>query len=98
MNKKLIIREANLSNVNSIERCVDAAYNHYISRIGKGIGKHLMNFAESEAKDQGFEKIDLYTHECMNENVKIYKALGYIETGRKEEKGYNRVYMQKSLS
>ena len=151
MSKDSAIRKANLSDANSIQKCVEAAYHHYIARIGKppgpmlndytevikhhkvfvaelngvvgvlvlirtgsgilldnvavhpdqqgkGIGRRLVNLAESEARDLGFEKLDLYTHECMDENIEIYKALGYIETERKEEQGYNRVYMQKSLS
>lgn len=64
---------------------------------GKGLGKHLINFAESEALGQGFKALDLYTHECMNENIELYKSLGYEETIRKEVQGYSRVYMQKSL-
>ena len=28
---------------------------------GSGIGKRLMNLAESKAKDQGFEKLDIYS-------------------------------------
>jgi hypothetical protein len=57
-----------------------------------------VSFAESEARKLGFEKLDLYTHECMDENIEIYKALGYIETERKEGQRYNRVYMQRLLS
>ena len=151
MGNDLVIRKANLSDASSIQKCVEAAYSHYIDRIGKppgpmlddyteviqlhkvyvvesievvgvlvlirtdsgilldnvavhpgqqgrGMGKRLMNFAESEARDQGFEKLDLYTHECMSENIEIYKALGHRETERKEEQGFNRVYMQKYLS
>ena len=64
---------------------------------GKGLGKHLINYAESEALDQGVKALDLYTHECMNENIELYKALGYKETIRKGVQGYNRVYMRKSL-
>ena len=65
---------------------------------GSGIGKRLMNLAESEAKDQSFEKLDIYTHECMYENIALNKALGCIDIERKQERGYNRVYMQKLLS
>ncbi len=64
---------------------------------GNGLGKLLVRLAESEALNQGFEKLDLYTHECMVENIEIYKTLGYTETDRREEHGYNRVYMQKLL-
>ena len=64
----------------------------------KGLGRRLINFAESEARGLVFKKLDLYTHENMHENIEIYKALGYTETGRKKERGYDRVYMRKNLS
>ena len=151
MESSLEIRRAKLADAASIEKCVKAAYDHYIERIGKppgpmledyrdviqhqtvfvaeadevvgvlvlirtqtgillnnvavhpnqqgkGIGRRLIKLAESEASEQGFKKLDLYTHERMNENIEIYKALGYIETERTTERGYNRVYMQKNLS
>ena len=63
----------------------------------KGLGKRLVNLAEFEAIGQGFKALDLYTHECMSENIEIYKSLGFEETIRKEVQGYRRVYMQKSL-
>lgn len=65
---------------------------------GKGLGKRLIMLAETEAIDLGFEKLDLYTHESMIENIAIYKAFGYTETGRRNERGYSRVYLQKNLS
>lgn len=146
-----VIRKANTADAPSIQKCVDAAYQHYTARIGKppgpmlydyckvvrqhatfvaekdeivgvlvlirtktgilldnvavhpkqqgnGLGKLLIKFAETEARNQGFEKLDLYTHECMVESIEIYKTLGYTETDRREEQGYNRVYMHKLLS
>jgi len=65
---------------------------------GTGLGRRLVALAESEARDQGFTHLDLYTHERMTENIEMYKSLGYIETERRFEKGYQRVYMRKSLS
>jgi ribosomal protein S18 acetylase RimI-like enzyme len=64
---------------------------------GKGIGSRLMKLAESEACKQGYTNLDLYTHECMHENLEIYTTQGYRETERKQEGGYNRVYMRKAL-
>ena len=150
MDNSTKIRPARLSDATAIQKCVEAAYRHYISRIGmppgpmlddyaavirhhrvfiaetekivgvlvliqkptailldnvavhpdqqgKGLGKRLINLAEAEARAAGFENLDLYTHECMSENIELYESLGYIETERKEERGYNRVYMQKRL-
>jgi len=64
---------------------------------GKGLGHLLIELAESETRDQGYAHLILYTHECMTENIEMYKALGYVETERRIEHGYNRVYMQKTL-
>ncbi|MDC0948400.1 GNAT family N-acetyltransferase [Gammaproteobacteria bacterium] len=65
---------------------------------GIGLGRRFMELAESEASERGFEKLDLYSHECMKNNIEFYQVLGYRETERKEVRGYNRVYMQKILS
>jgi ribosomal protein S18 acetylase RimI-like enzyme len=65
---------------------------------GQGIGRRLLQLAEVEALRQGFAHIDLYTHERMTENIALYQRLGYVETARRTEKGYQRVYMRKTLS
>ncbi len=65
---------------------------------GTGLGRRLIEFAESEARRQGFMQLDLYTHERMTENIDLYKHLGYAEVERRTEKGYERVYMRKPLS
>jgi ribosomal protein S18 acetylase RimI-like enzyme len=62
-----------------------------------GIGKRLLDFAEAEALRRGYSEIRLYTHETMIENQRLYSALGYEETGRATQAGYNRVYMCKQL-
>lgn len=65
---------------------------------GKGLGRRLIEFAESEARNQGFAHLELYTHERMTENVELYRTLGYVETARRTEDGYERIYMKKALS
>jgi ribosomal protein S18 acetylase RimI-like enzyme len=65
---------------------------------GKGIGRCLLDLAEATAKGRGYVALDLYTHGRMTENMEMYKRLGYVETERKTEQGYNRVYMRKPLS
>ena len=64
---------------------------------GKGIGKSLLETAESEARQQGFTSIYLYTHEKMTENQLLYKKIGYVEYDRRVEHGLRRVYMRKEL-
>ncbi|WP_299614774.1 GNAT family N-acetyltransferase [Pelagibius sp.] len=64
---------------------------------GGGYGKALMAFAEAEARRQGYDRIQLYTHVLMVENVAIYERLGYRVTERKTVAGYDRVYMEKPV-
>jgi ribosomal protein S18 acetylase RimI-like enzyme len=64
---------------------------------GKGYGRALIEFAEAEARRRGFAEIRLYTHEMMTENIALYTRIGFVETHRVSEKGYDRVYMTKHL-
>ena len=64
---------------------------------GSGVGRALMLFAEAEARRRGAPLIRLYTHEKMVENIALYTRIGFVETGRVEEKGLRRVYMEKRL-
>jgi len=152
MDARSEIRRAQPSDAVAMKECVESAYRHYISRMGKspgpmlddyaimtqqhtafvaeeedevvgvlvlvrtesgmlldnvavhpghqgkGLGRRLIELAESETREQGYAHLDLYTHECMTENLGMYKVLGYLETERRTEHGYNRVYMQKTLS
>jgi ribosomal protein S18 acetylase RimI-like enzyme len=65
---------------------------------GQGHGRVLMAFVEAQARAQGYETVRLYTHVTMTENIALYKKLGFVETGRVSEKGFDRVYMAKALS
>ena len=67
------------------------------SHRGKGLGRILLEFAEAEARREGFESIYLYTHEKMTENQALYAKIGYVEFERRTEKGLPRVYMRKLL-
>lgn len=64
---------------------------------GSGHGRTLLAFAEAEARRRGYHTIRLYTHRLMTENQALYRRLGYVETGRATEKGFDRVYMVKAL-
>jgi ribosomal protein S18 acetylase RimI-like enzyme len=64
---------------------------------GKGVGRALLEFAEAEARQHGFGAIHLYTHALMTENIALYSRIGYVETRRVTEKGYDRVYMTKRV-
>lgn len=64
---------------------------------GKGVGRALVAFAEREARRRGCRELRLYTHVLMIENIALYGRLGFHETGRVSEKGFDRVYMAKTL-
>ena len=66
-------------------------------RQGHGLGRRLIAFAESEARRLGHAELRLYTHETMTENIALYTRLGFAETGRAHEAGYDRVFMTKRL-
>jgi len=65
---------------------------------GSGIGRALMLFAEAEARRRGQDRIRLYTHETMVENIALYRRSGYVETGRATQDGFARVFMEKTLA
>jgi ribosomal protein S18 acetylase RimI-like enzyme len=65
---------------------------------GKGHGRTLIEFAGAEALRRGCHEISLYTHALMHENIALYRRLGFVETHRISEKGYDRVYMTKPLT
>jgi ribosomal protein S18 acetylase RimI-like enzyme len=65
---------------------------------GGGFGTTLIAFAEEEAMRRGFDEIRLYTHQTMTENIRMYAGLGYGETGRGKQAGYERVFMRKRLA
>ncbi len=52
---------------------------------GLGLGKRLVAFVEDEARRSGRAAVELYTNIHMTENLAMYPALGYRETGRRRE-------------
>jgi ribosomal protein S18 acetylase RimI-like enzyme len=67
------------------------------ARQGLGLGRRLLAFAEAEALRRGYAEIRLYTHQTMEENQRLYASIGYEETVRGTEAGYDRVFMRKRL-
>ncbi len=65
---------------------------------GRGLGRRLIEPAQSETQARGYTHLDLYTHGYTTENIGIYEARGYVETERKNVRGYDRVYMRKTFS
>jgi ribosomal protein S18 acetylase RimI-like enzyme len=66
-------------------------------RQGSGFGRALIEHAEREAARLGFAEIRLYTHEKMTENIALYTRISFVETGRRNDGGYDRVFMTKTL-
>jgi GNAT superfamily N-acetyltransferase len=65
---------------------------------GRGLGRTFLEFAEQEAARRKLHRMALVTHEAMTENQAIHTRLGYVETGRRSEDGYRRIYMEKPLT
>jgi len=59
---------------------------------GKGLGRGLLEFAQTEARNQGFKELRLATHVHLVENISLYTHLGWSETGRDE----TRIFMGKN--
>ena len=68
------------------------------SAQGTGIGRRLLEFAENEARRQGFQSIYLMTNEKMTDNQELYARIGYVLFDRQTVHGYSRVRMRKPLT
>lgn len=66
-------------------------------RQGRGIGRALIAHAEAVAEEAGTPCLRLYTHVKMTENQALYRRLGYEETHRLAENGFERVFFEKRL-
>lgn len=66
-------------------------------RQGQGFGRRLVAFAENEARRLGYRELRLYTHQLMTENLALYARIGFAETGRGRQDGYERVFMCKPI-
>ena len=64
---------------------------------GQGVGRLLLELAESEARRQGYASIYLATHELMTENRALYTRIGYVEYAQRVVNGFPRVFLRKAL-
>ncbi len=60
---------------------------------GQGLGRALMQRAESDCLELGLSELRLNTHVNMPDNVSLYAHLGWQETGRIGKK----LFMKKTL-
>jgi ribosomal protein S18 acetylase RimI-like enzyme len=65
---------------------------------GRGFGRRLMVFAEATAFERRLPALRLYTNVKMTENIPFYGRLGFVETERRHEDGFDRIYMEKKLA
>ena len=64
---------------------------------GRGIGRALLECAESEARRRGYQSLYLCTNVKMTENQVLYPQIGYVEYERKFDQGYERIFYRKQL-
>jgi ribosomal protein S18 acetylase RimI-like enzyme len=64
---------------------------------GRGLGRRLLALAEARAADHGLGEIRLFTHATMVENQRLYERLGYVQTDRRTDDGFDRVFYAKQL-
>jgi ribosomal protein S18 acetylase RimI-like enzyme len=64
---------------------------------GDGLGRRLIGHAAAQAEKLQLPALRLYTNVLMTENVSMYAHIGFVETHRVVEMGFNRVYMRWSL-
>jgi ribosomal protein S18 acetylase RimI-like enzyme len=67
------------------------------TRRGTGVGRALLEFAETEARRAGFDSVYLFTHEKMTENQEPYARIGYVEYDRRQVEDLHIVFMRKQL-
>lgn len=64
---------------------------------GRGLGRALIGHVEALARQAGARAVELYTNARMTANLALYPRLGYAETGRRVEDGFDRVFFRKAL-
>jgi ribosomal protein S18 acetylase RimI-like enzyme len=64
---------------------------------GEGLGRRLIDHAAAEAERLRLPALTLYTNAAMTENLAMYARIGFVETHRVIEKGFDRVYLRRDL-
>jgi ribosomal protein S18 acetylase RimI-like enzyme len=65
---------------------------------GRGVGRRLLEFVDSRARDLGLPEVRLYTNALMWENQKIYPKFGYEVVERRVDGPYDRIHYRKRLA
>ena len=64
---------------------------------GYGHGATMLEWAVDRALGQGCNAVTLYTNVVMHEAQAFWSHQGFVETGRRVEDGFDRVYYRRSL-
>jgi GNAT superfamily N-acetyltransferase len=64
---------------------------------GTGLGSALLALADRTAREHGRSVVRLFTNEAMTENLAYYPRRGFVETGRREQDGFRRVFFEKRV-
>ncbi len=68
-----------------------------VNQPGRGLGRALIASCEAQARRQAIPRVILYTNEKMTGPLALYPRLGYVETDRRQDDGFARVYFEKLL-
>jgi N-acetylglutamate synthase-like GNAT family acetyltransferase len=68
------------------------------SHQSRGIGKQLLNFSETRARELERNAMTLFTNERYTALLEMYARLGYVETHRVHVQGTDAVHMRKPLN
>jgi len=63
----------------------------------RGVGSALIAHCEGVLRTRQAKAYEIYTNVIMTKNIEWYAAIGFVETGRRLEDGFSRVYFQKDL-
>ena len=64
---------------------------------GRGVGRNLLNFADTAGIKAKCRRVVLYTNVLMFENIAYYKSKGFQEVDTRHQDGFERVYFERYL-
>jgi len=65
---------------------------------GTGLGRRLLEACVGHARDQGFERLTLWTHAEHRAACRLYRSAGFVRTGSKRVRSYGRDLTEETWS
>lgn len=65
---------------------------------GRGVGRALLAHADHAARALGARRLELFTNVAMSESLAFYARAGFVETDRRTEDGFQRVYLRRDVA